>query len=152
LLGPLFDHTVGTSQGSYAYIDSNQNRKINDTAVLISQSMPDTGLNGMCVEFFYHMYGEGIGTLTVYLQKEGFQPIAMWTLHGEQDDEWYQGKAGFIVTSDHSILIQAKITENDDGDIAIDDISITNGYCPLYPAYAAPEDLTTVMPPTTMRV
>jgi hypothetical protein len=54
-LGPLVDHTLGTEDGSYAYIDTNQNRQIDDTARLISQSMPDTGANGMCIEFFYHM-------------------------------------------------------------------------------------------------
>jgi hypothetical protein len=54
-IGPLQDHTLGTINGSYGYIDTNKNRNINDTAVLISHSMTDTGLNGMCIEFFYHM-------------------------------------------------------------------------------------------------
>jgi hypothetical protein len=54
-VGPFVDHTLGTPEGSYAYIDSNNNRKINDTAILISQSIADTGSNGMCIEFFYHM-------------------------------------------------------------------------------------------------
>ena len=54
-IGPLFDHTLGTADGSYAFIDTNQIRKLNDTALLISQSMADTGLGGKCLEFFYHM-------------------------------------------------------------------------------------------------
>ncbi|CAF4619611.1 unnamed protein product, partial [Rotaria sp. Silwood2] len=150
LSGPLSDHTIGEYDGSYAFIDTNKQRKINDTAVLISHSMTDTGSNGKCFEFFYHMFGDGIGTLTVYLQKEGFQPIAMWTLSGHQDDFWFQGKVGFIVNSDHSILIEGKITDNDEGDIAIDDLSITNGYCPIYPMFAIPADgLTTSKPVVT---
>lgn len=55
-LGPLFDHTLGTYDGLYAYTDTSQGRRINDTARLISQSMLDTGSGGMCIEFFYHMY------------------------------------------------------------------------------------------------
>ncbi|CAF3948718.1 unnamed protein product [Rotaria sp. Silwood2] len=169
LSGPGFDHTLGTVNGLYGYIDTNKPRKINDTAVLISHSMTDTGSNGMCFEFFYHIiefyisiegqtlfkiylfrYGVGIGTLTVYLQKEGFQPIAMWTLSGHQDDFWFQGKVGFIVNSDHSILIEGKITDNDVGDIAIDDLSIINGYCPIFPASAISADsLTTAEPVVT---
>ncbi|CAF4487647.1 unnamed protein product, partial [Rotaria magnacalcarata] len=66
-------------------------------------------------------FGDGIGALTVYLQKEGFQPIPMWTLSGHQDDNWFQGKVGFVVDSDHSLLIEAKITQTDEGDIGIDD-------------------------------
>ena len=54
-LGPFVDHTMGTADGSYAYIDSNRNRQIGDTAVLVSQSIADTGPTGMCIEFFYHM-------------------------------------------------------------------------------------------------
>ncbi|CAF3623338.1 unnamed protein product [Rotaria sp. Silwood1] len=153
LSGPLTDHTLGTDDGSYGYIDTNKQRKLNDTAVLISHSMTDTGSSGMCFEFFYHMFGDGIGTLTVYLQKEGFQPIPMWTLSGQQQDDWFQGKVGFIVNSDHSILIEAKINQNDEGDIGIDDLSITNGYCPTYPAYAVPPNsLTTVQPVVTTGV
>ncbi|CAF4767198.1 unnamed protein product, partial [Rotaria sp. Silwood1] len=153
LSGPLTDHTLGTDDGSYGYIDTNQQRKLNDTAVLISHSMTDTGSSGMCFEFFYHMFGDGIGTLTVYLQKEGFQPIPMWTLSGQQEDYWFQGKVGFIVNSDHSILIEAKITQNEEGNIGIDDLSITNGYCPTYPAYAVPPNsLTTVQPVVTTGV
>ncbi|CAF4044180.1 unnamed protein product, partial [Rotaria sordida] len=148
LSGPLSDHTLGTDDGSYGFIDTNRQRKLNDTAVLISHSMTDTSSNGMCFEFFYHMYGEGIGTLTVYLQKEGFQPIPMWTLSGEQADSWFQGKVGFVVNSDHSILIEAKITQNDESNIAIDDLSIINGYCPIFPTHATPIDsLTTTITP-----
>ncbi|UJR31098.1 hypothetical protein I4U23_018606, partial [Adineta vaga] len=138
--GPLYDHTLGTSAGSYAYIDTNKNRKTNDTAILISQSMANAGSNGMCLEFFYHMYGPGIGRLTAYLQLEGFQPLAMWTLEGEQDDDWFQGKVGFAVSSDHSVLIEARVTLNNHGDIGLDDISIKNGYCNTLPPYAIPQD------------
>ncbi|CAF4982028.1 unnamed protein product, partial [Rotaria magnacalcarata] len=49
---------------------------------------------------------------------------------GHQDDNWFQGKVGFVVDSDHSLLIEAKITQTDEGDIGIDDLLITNGYCP----------------------
>ncbi|CAF1538469.1 unnamed protein product, partial [Adineta steineri] len=149
--GPIHDHTFGmTGDGSYAYIDTNKNRNINDTAILVSQSMSGTSVNGMCLEFFYHMYGPGVGRLTVYLQMEGFQPLPMWTLAGEQDDDWFQGKVGFSVSADHSILIEGRITQYEEGDIGLDDISITNGYCTLLPSFAAPENgLTTTAAPIT---
>jgi len=88
--------------------------------------------------------------LNVYLQNEGFTPLIMWTLSGEQPDQWFQGKVGFMINSDHSLLIEAKITSNEEGDIAIDDISITNGYCPIFPAFALPSGgLTTTTEITT---
>lgn len=97
-------------------------------------------------------YGDGVGTLTVYLQKEGFQPIPMWSLSGQQEDDWFQGKVGFVVDSDHSLLIEAKITSNDEGDIGLDDFSIINGYCPTYPSFAIPANGLTTPTMTTMRM
>jgi hypothetical protein len=76
--------------------------------------------------------------LNVYLQIEGSPPIIMWTISGEQPDAWFQGKAGFTVHSDHSLLIEAKIASLEEGDIAIDDITIINGFCPTYPSFAIP--------------
>ncbi len=102
------------------------------------------------IKKIFFRFGTGIGSLTVYLQIEGSPPIPIWTLSGGQDDDWYQGKAGFIENMDHSLLIEAKITSNDEGDIAVDDITITNGYCPTYPAFAIPSGgLTTTTVITT---
>jgi hypothetical protein len=72
----------------------------------------------------------------------------MWTLFGEQADEWLQSKVGFIVNSDHLILIEAKIAHPEEGDVAIDDIAITNGYCITQPTFAQPDSGPTT--PTTV--
>ena len=75
----------------------------------------------------------------------------MWTLSGEQTDDWLQGRVGILLNSFHSILIEGKITRNDEGDIGIDDISITNGYCQISPILATPNTgLTTPRPLTTI--
>ncbi|CAF3894466.1 unnamed protein product [Adineta steineri] len=141
--GPFQDHTLGTDEGSYVYIDRNKNRDINDTAILVSQSMTDTGVNGM--------YGRGASRLTVYLQMEGFQPLPIWTLADEQEDAWFQGKVGFVASNEHSILIEGKITQYGEGSIGLDDISITSGYCTLLPQHAVPESglTTTAAAPIT---
>ncbi|CAF2834605.1 unnamed protein product [Rotaria sp. Silwood2] len=89
-------------------------------------------------------YGAGIGSLTIYLQQEGFRRIPMWTLSGEQINDWLQGKVGFVVNSDHSILIEATIAKENETDIAIDDISIVNGYCTIYPILAQPNTSFTI--------
>ena len=107
-------------------------------------------MKNLFLECFFFRYGPGIGTLNVYVQSEGSPPIAIWSLSGEQPDSWWQGKAGFTIHSDHSLLIEAKIVSLEEGDIAIDDISITNGACPTYPSFAIPpEGLTTTTKITT---
>lgn len=76
--------------------------------------------------------------MNVYVQIEGSPPLAIWSLSGEQPDGWWQGKAGFTIHADHSLLFEAKITSLAEGDIALDDISITNGACPTFPPSAIP--------------
>ena len=95
-------------------------------------------------------YGDGIGILTAYLQVDGLKPVPMWTMIGEQDDDWLQGRVGFAVDASLSILIEARITATEDGDMGLDDIQIINGYCPTFPAFAVPSSgLTTPVAPIT---
>ena len=49
------DHTLGTSEGMYAVIDTSIVTGMSRAAELISQPMPPTGANGTCLTFFYHM-------------------------------------------------------------------------------------------------
>ena len=49
--------------GYYMYIEATGKSK-GDKAQLLSPRYPKT--TGRCLEFWYHMYGSDIGTLTVY--------------------------------------------------------------------------------------
>lgn len=55
--------------GFYIYIESSTTqrttRRSGDVARLASQSTIDPGTTGMCVEFWYHMFGEDIDRLNV---------------------------------------------------------------------------------------
>ena len=75
----------------------------------------------------------------------------MWTLTGQQYDGWLQGRVGFSVNGDHSLLIESRLTATRDGSMGLDDISIQNGYCPTNPPLAIPIDQyqTTATPMTT---
>ena len=76
--------------------------------------------------------------------------VPMWTLQDEQDDDWFQARVGFAADASLSILIEARITSTEEGDIGLDDIQIINGYCPTFPAFAVPSNgLTTPMAPIT---
>lgn len=62
------DHTFGENgNGFYLYTEAFSSLE-NETARLISPVYKFE--NGFCFRFYYHMYGEGIGTLRVYVKKE----------------------------------------------------------------------------------
>ena len=46
------------------FIETSSPRRQNDKARLMSPSYTDN--SDICVQFWYHMYGNGVGTLNVY--------------------------------------------------------------------------------------
>ena len=62
--GPPNDHTYGTSKGHYMYIEASSPRVASDKARLVSPTYVDK--SAVCVQFYYHMLGDGMGTLNVY--------------------------------------------------------------------------------------
>lgn len=47
----------------------------------------------MCMRFWTHMYGNGIGSLTVSISDtRESQERDIWTLHGEAGNAWYQAE------------------------------------------------------------
>ena len=69
------------------YIESSYPRKMNDTAVLMSPLMKSTKTCTM--RFFYHMYGDHIGTLNVY-RKVGNSKSLLWTKSGDNGRQWFK--------------------------------------------------------------
>ena len=78
------------------YIETSWPRKDNDTARLISSSVPGTtGTTGKCLSFWYHMYGADINRLSVYVRtgQSGSQhDTRLWNKAGSQGDKWIQAK------------------------------------------------------------
>lgn len=91
-------------------------------------SGPDTPL---CLRFWTHMYGNGIGTLTISISdtREG-EDRDIWSLTGEAGNAWYQAEVPVSSANPFKIIIIAKIGKNNLGDIAVDDVSLTPGSCP----------------------
>ena len=56
--------------GSYVYTESSYKSATNDTARLISDSLTLTDA-GVCLRFWYNMYGSDIGSLRVYTSIRG---------------------------------------------------------------------------------
>lgn len=45
-----------------------------------------------CVHFFYSMYGEGMGTLNVYLKNPTTEELVkIWETSGNQGNHWHRG-------------------------------------------------------------
>lgn len=109
--GPSFDHTLGPGMegkvipytrtrnlkylftGHYMYIESSF-RNVNDTARLISPVFDQVEEN-VCLEFYYHMFGETIGSLRVYVKRDSdswnfSQKTTVFSKSGNQGNKWHR--------------------------------------------------------------
>lgn len=89
--------------------------------------------NDFCLTFFYHMHGVGMGTLTLYIElvSDTSQLSTLWTVSGEQGDEWKQAQIPVLAVSSEFVLIfEGTIGTTFTSDIAIDDISLSRQSCP----------------------
>ncbi|XP_071951991.1 MAM and LDL-receptor class A domain-containing protein 1-like [Antedon mediterranea] len=135
--GPSADHTYGNSKGQYIYIEASDPRRPGERAQLTSPPIDPSTDHVLCLQFWYHMKGEHVGSLKVfrYFYTEGYHQRLM-NIEGEQGDRWiealipinYDVNNGFIEER-IKILLTGVIGKGHLGDIAIDDVSITSHHC-----------------------
>ena len=74
------------------FIETSSPRKPNDKARLESEEFQPTGSSGRCLKFWYHMYGNTIGTLNIWMSSNGTSG-RIWSLTGNQQNQWRFGQA-----------------------------------------------------------
>ena len=75
------------SLGYFMYIETSSPRKLGDKAVLQSKLYP-APINGRCLHFYYHMYGEHMGTLKVLLSPDGGPETPLWEKSQDDGNQW----------------------------------------------------------------
>ena len=77
------------------YIETSWPRKQGDVAYFMSPSYPKT--NGKCFNFWYHMYGDHIGGIEVYI-KTSVVSIGQKVFNesGNQGRFWMHGRASVV--------------------------------------------------------
>ncbi|GFR70364.1 MAM and LDL-receptor class A domain-containing protein 1 [Elysia marginata] len=124
--GPLVDHTKGTNQGWYVFIEASSPQKENDTARLISSSIT---AGQRCLRFFYTMAGSSVYQLNVYV-KTGATLTKIFSMEGEKGPLWLGTSITINPKTTYQIVIEGVRGKTWAGDIAIDDITMPVGACP----------------------
>lgn len=115
------------------YTEASSPRKPGDRAVLLSPSYPLT--TGSCLSFYYHMYGQTMGTFNVYL-KQNSVTQKIFTKSGNQGNKWILGQATLqSPSSNFTIMFEGIRGSSYNSDIAIDDVAIASGGCSLPGVY-----------------
>lgn len=129
--GPDTDHTTGSNKGTYMYIEASSPRLQGDNASLLSERLPAN--QTVCLEFWYYMYGDGIGNLTVNLEDScSHTETEVFKRSGEQGEQWRKASVTIpanIVPNDYTVKLTGDVGPTFRGDTAIDDLSLRDGSC-----------------------
>uniref|UniRef100_A0A8C5CBG1 MAM domain containing glycosylphosphatidylinositol anchor 1 n=1 Tax=Gadus morhua TaxID=8049 RepID=A0A8C5CBG1_GADMO len=136
--GPETDRS-GTKEGYYMYIEASRPRAPGDKARLLSPLFNVTSVKGpkgsgrvpYCVSFYYHMKGKHIGTLNVLLRVRSIAYVdsVAWSKSSHQGPDWKKALFDISPSGPFQIMFEGIRDVGYEGDIAIDDVSITKGKC-----------------------
>ncbi|KAM7428099.1 hypothetical protein ABFA07_020874 [Porites harrisoni] len=116
--GPSSDHS---GSGKYFYIEASI-QSTGDNAKL-TFALP-RNKSSCCLTFFYHMYGSAMGTLNVFSGNN-----TIFRKSGNQGNYWK--KVTRTVYFSDMVTFEGIRGSSYESDIAIDDVSITDGGCPV---------------------
>uniref|UniRef100_A0A286XQ85 MAM and LDL receptor class A domain containing 1 n=1 Tax=Cavia porcellus TaxID=10141 RepID=A0A286XQ85_CAVPO len=129
--GPMKDHTLGTAQGHYLYIESSEPQIFQNSAVLLSPILNATDGKDCIFRFYYHMFGKHIYRLAIYQRVwSNSRGKLLWEIFGNQGNRWMRKLLNISSRQPFQILVEASVGDGFTGDIAIDDLSFMD--CTLY--------------------
>jgi hypothetical protein len=145
-----YDHTYGDYNGVFLFIEASSPVQQGFNAILESTLFLPTPSYSLCMDFWYHMYGTGIGSLNVYINVSNTSSL-LWTQNGNKGNQWFNGQLTIKSAKSFRIMIEAVRGKTHLSDIAIDDIDFIERSCALLPSNADPLNQVTVPIITTTR-
>ncbi|XP_060577971.1 MAM domain-containing glycosylphosphatidylinositol anchor protein 2-like [Ruditapes philippinarum] len=126
LTGPPSDHNT-ENNGYYIYVETSYPREYGDKARLIS---PVQGSGLHCWTFWYSMFGRHINKLSVYIKTKFCTEILIFSKeNGTKIADWMKADISLQTFSEYEIIIEGIRGNGPEGDIAVDDITMTNDTC-----------------------
>ncbi|XP_057588580.1 MAM and LDL-receptor class A domain-containing protein 1 [Hippopotamus amphibius kiboko] len=121
---PAADHTLGTSSGHYIFIKSLFSQQPMRVARISSPVISRRSKNCKII-FHYHMYGNGIGVLTLIQVSVSNQTKVLLNLTVEQGNFWQREELSLSGDEDFQLKFEGRVGKGHHGDIALDDIVLT---------------------------
>ncbi|XP_061660532.1 MAM and LDL-receptor class A domain-containing protein 1 [Syngnathoides biaculeatus] len=138
--GPSTDHTLRDPSGHYLYLESSFPQAAGDAA-RISGPLLSYRSSQCKIRFFFHMSGDGIGTLSVFRKTRGESLHLLLNLTGDQGNYWQMREVPLSHPEDFWVTFEGRVGRNPKGDICLDDITFSPG-CLLASSVATEDDAT----------
>ena len=125
--GPNADHTLGTAQGRYLYLEASA--CFNKTAVLSSPCL-DLSADSVARDFtfWYHAFGADMGELHVDVLPDSGAAVldAVPAVVGDQGNQWRQARVSLAPFRGRTVVVRLRGITGADfaSDLALDDFSV----------------------------
>ncbi|XP_056317933.1 MAM and LDL-receptor class A domain-containing protein 1 isoform X2 [Danio aesculapii] len=120
---PANDHTLGSPEGWYVFVDSS-NGGYGHTTDLLTAPIKITGPQ-CTLEFWYHMSGFTVGALQVLI-KSGAVAYEVWSQSGSQGNRWRRGEVFIGIRHNIQVVLRAKRGISYMGDVVVDDVAFVD--------------------------
>jgi hypothetical protein len=94
------EHKYHIADGHYMYIEASGTGS-NRSASIVSPEVEAGG--NKCLQFFYHMFGQHIGSLNVLVTDEMNRTQLVWSLNGTQSNTWNMAHVNINETTSFSV-------------------------------------------------
>ena len=125
--GPTIDHKPGNATGNYVYLEPSMNCNYQD-ANLISPCLDLNNVVSPELKFWYHMYGQNMGTLRLDIWGNGKWNSNVFTETLDQGNQWNMATISLLKYQGQLIRLRwrGNTANGGLGDMAIDDINVGN--------------------------
>ncbi|XP_033121051.1 MAM and LDL-receptor class A domain-containing protein 1-like [Anneissia japonica] len=129
---PYNDTSEIRSAGYYMYIETSKPRNHTNAARLRTPSYSTT--NGLCIEWFYRMYGDTANTLNVYVVDSTNDVSTFdWTETSNEEHDWIFEQISVATSGTYHTVFEGIAGSSGTSNIGLDDVRITEGECLVKP-------------------
>ena len=128
--GPDIDHSTGTANGYYMFVDGSAEGLVEGSAAMISSPVLERG-DEVCAQVWFYMRGEAVGELNIYQSEPGAENTLKWTRQGGEDSRWETTMFPLDQVSQYQLKFQAIVTTPGANHIAFDDVQVLNTDCSI---------------------
>lgn len=122
--GPVEDHTMGSAEGWYIYLETSSPTNTGDRAKLTSPVF-NFGNTRVCLVFYYCMNGKNMGSLSVHqMSSYSGQMSTVFIVQGDQGTDWLLAYLRLEPGSSFQIVFDAQAGNGYTSDIAVDDVVV----------------------------
>ncbi|GIY00041.1 MAM and LDL-receptor class A domain-containing protein 2 [Caerostris darwini] len=125
------DHTTQSFEGKYLYIGFKETPvgSLQSSRIYSPPRAPSPA--GHCVTFFYHIHNVSQLALNTYLTKDGGLSDLQWSVTIDQGLLWHGARFPIVFETEFwRLMFEVEVGSQGYGQVAIDDVTITNGNCP----------------------